>query len=664
MPNDLAHRIIRKTVEQMPRAFYSETRVVGSENVSKDGPCIVAATHHNMILDPAILSWTMPHRRILHYWSKATLFKNPIVGKILLDTYNIPVDRKSKDRQKLLGGTIKALYQGAPVALFPEGTSYTEPRIMQVKDGAAWAALEYTKQSRESGKGDPVTIVPVAIVYTNKAKYRSQCIVEFCKPIHMDEFIEQYTSGGEREARAAAKRLTARIERRLIDSTVNAPDWDTLYTARMARDLLWADERSVPLEEFVAITQTLIDLFSTAGVTPTFNSIKRKLLAYYSLLEESHLSNSALSTLPLPDTLDPRRTVTVPSRLRTLAVLIGQTLAVAARLPFFALPLIIHLPAYYVARRGGKMVEHEEETQAQNQVVFGLMLTFLIYSILAIIVWASLSYTALGALVGLGLIYGIAWYHNSLIDDTLDSARRLLATWRVLVGVWAPKDWDLSLTSLAQYTIPKVPAESPWVDRNRLRARTPPGTPRLSSPDSGSDTPTPDTAPKRLRKKGQKRLPSRRLIRHVLRARAEAAKALAGLFAQLEGTPNLRVRASRHLAMKYGGTVDEFEEENKFLSPESTVSGTKGPGYPVEDAELEAFIHEELEEPRGWRSAREVASFLRKRGAKIASLKEDVSGGWAAALSSENETEGAATGGEESDAVSEDVVWVPSGGDN
>ena len=102
------------------------------------------------------------------------------MAKILLDSYNIAVDRKSKDRQKLFGGTIQALYEGAPVALFPEGTSYTEPRIMQVKDGAAWAALEYTKQSRETGKGDPVTIVPVAIVYTNKAKYRSQVRAFLC----------------------------------------------------------------------------------------------------------------------------------------------------------------------------------------------------------------------------------------------------------------------------------------------------------------------------------------------------------------------------------------------------------------------------------------------------------------------------------------------------
>lgn len=84
--------------------------------------------------------------------------------------------RKSNDRQALFRGTIEALSHGAAVALFPEGTSYTEPRIMQVKDGAAWAALEYSKWAKEnpdSAADKPLVIVPCAIVYTNKSKYRS-----------------------------------------------------------------------------------------------------------------------------------------------------------------------------------------------------------------------------------------------------------------------------------------------------------------------------------------------------------------------------------------------------------------------------------------------------------------------------------------------------------
>jgi hypothetical protein len=112
--------------------------------------------------------------------SLASLFINPIVSYVLYSAGNIPVDRKSKDRKVLLKGTMEALSKGYAVALFPEGTSYTEPRIMQIKDGAAWAALEYTKWKQESPEKQlkPLVVVPAAIVYTNKTKYRSDVSVD------------------------------------------------------------------------------------------------------------------------------------------------------------------------------------------------------------------------------------------------------------------------------------------------------------------------------------------------------------------------------------------------------------------------------------------------------------------------------------------------------
>lgn len=92
----------------------------------------------------------------------------------------------------------------------------------------------------------------------------------------MDEYREQFFSGVEGAPRAAVKRLTRAIEMELVEATINAPDWyfdivspetagadviqirDTLYSARMARDLLWEDERSIDLEEFVTISQTYV----------------------------------------------------------------------------------------------------------------------------------------------------------------------------------------------------------------------------------------------------------------------------------------------------------------------------------------------------------------------------------------------------------------------
>ncbi len=99
-----------------------------------------------------------------------------------MDAGNIPVNRRSKDNQSMFKGTFDALAAGEVVALFPEGTSYTEPRIMQVKDGAAWAALEYMKWANgEEGKrkgAQPLSIIPVGLVYTDKSKYRSSAVLE------------------------------------------------------------------------------------------------------------------------------------------------------------------------------------------------------------------------------------------------------------------------------------------------------------------------------------------------------------------------------------------------------------------------------------------------------------------------------------------------------
>jgi glycerol-3-phosphate O-acyltransferase / dihydroxyacetone phosphate acyltransferase len=65
------------------------------------------------------------------------------------------------------------------VGVFPEGTSYTEPCIMQVKEGAAWVALEYSRWMRENADSDgqPIKIVPVGIAYTDKTQYLSRVSV-------------------------------------------------------------------------------------------------------------------------------------------------------------------------------------------------------------------------------------------------------------------------------------------------------------------------------------------------------------------------------------------------------------------------------------------------------------------------------------------------------
>jgi len=73
------------------------------------------------MVDPAVLSTLFPHKRMLHYWAKHTLFANPAAGYILKSAGNIPVDRTTKDNTILFKGTFEVLAKGEAVAVFPEG---------------------------------------------------------------------------------------------------------------------------------------------------------------------------------------------------------------------------------------------------------------------------------------------------------------------------------------------------------------------------------------------------------------------------------------------------------------------------------------------------------------------------------------------------------------
>ncbi len=168
--------------------------------------------------------------------------------------------------------------------------------------------------------------------------------------------------------------------------------------------------------------------------------------------------------------------------------------------------------------------------------------------------------------------------------------KRVAAAWRVLIGVWAPMNWEYSLTALAQYTATPIPPANPWITRKPVPL--------------GGDGTEPPVSPQPYR---ARRPRSGRVMRHVLRARAEASRSLASFIAQLEtGPADKRVRASVHLARVYGGV--------ESASGASDISSTA--------ESLPTFI--------GWRHAREVVSYLRGHGAKIAALERGIEVEWVA----------------------------------
>jgi glycerol-3-phosphate O-acyltransferase / dihydroxyacetone phosphate acyltransferase len=150
-----------------------------------------------------------------------------------------------------------------------------------------------------------------------------------------------------------------------------------------------------------------------------------------------------------------------------------------------------------------------------------------------------------------------------------------------------PRRFDVPLAALAQYTVPLIPPENPWVER---KPEPTPAAPTLTT--------IADAKTRRRRK-----APTRRLVRHVLRARTDAVRALAGLLTYLETeAPQRQLVAAPHLARAYGGRVQS-------VPPSGAAS------------EIDAV-------EKGVRSAGEVVRFLRAKGARVAGLEEPIEGDW------------------------------------
>lgn len=449
MPFGPTHTTIRLLATYATQSFFSRIQVDGAEHVPKEeeGPILAVANHWNSAVDPAVMSCYFPHRRKLHYWAKSTLFKPGFARTVLLDAGNIPVDRKTKDNQKLFALTFDNLKHNECVAIFPEGGSYTMPGIKELKDGASWAALEYAKNVREKGRSistggevgaDPkdVTICIAGITYTDKSKYRSSVLITFGPSIRVEPYVEEFFV----DPKSAVKKLTREIELAMTKVIINAPDWDSLHAATMTRRMLWVDEANLPILKFREVSQMLVDFFADAKPDSKKAALQALLLAYHHSLRLTHLTHYSLTGVPLPAALDPSIPHTLPTRFRVAFSLLFSASASLIRLPLFIVPLIVHLPIYLITKYSLRLSRMEED-HAQFKIALGLIFAILTYPTLFVFSWFVLFLTPIGGILALGFVWLFAVYHNTMIDDNYNAAKRLVASWRVVVGVWAGAIW-------------------------------------------------------------------------------------------------------------------------------------------------------------------------------------------------------------------------------
>jgi 1-acyl-sn-glycerol-3-phosphate acyltransferase len=154
----LFYRIVRPMVTTICVVLW-RTRVVGKENLPRDGGFLLAPSHRSMMDIP--FAAVVTNRRI-RFMGKQSLFSLPVIGPIFTWLGGFPVARDGTDR-KAVRDSVEMLRSGEVLCVFPEGTRQNGPKIQPLQPGAAYLALR-------SG----VPIVPIGMAGTEEILRASQ----------------------------------------------------------------------------------------------------------------------------------------------------------------------------------------------------------------------------------------------------------------------------------------------------------------------------------------------------------------------------------------------------------------------------------------------------------------------------------------------------------
>ncbi len=218
------------------RLFFRRVETEGLERVPLAGPVMFVLNHPNSLVDPVFVLCLAP--RAVSFLAKAPLFRIPIVGALVRGVGSIPVERREDSgadltKNREMFSRVRAhLGRGGAVALFPEGTSHSDPRLKPMKTGAARIALGVASPV-------PLRIQPVGLFYTDKRTFRSAALVYFGEPFPVHPVPLDAASEPPPDL---VKALTDRIGQALGDVTLQADAFEAHdFVARTERIL--ASER-------------------------------------------------------------------------------------------------------------------------------------------------------------------------------------------------------------------------------------------------------------------------------------------------------------------------------------------------------------------------------------------------------------------------------------
>jgi glycerol-3-phosphate O-acyltransferase / dihydroxyacetone phosphate acyltransferase len=352
----MGYRLVRGFIRLLLRLFYRRVDVVGADRIPTSGPLIIAANHHNSLVDPMLIMAAT--ERCLTALAKTPLFRHPLIGPFLRMVGALPVNRREEAagdpvrNEEMFAAAIAQLRAGGAILIFPEGRSQPVPTL-----GAARLLLG----AEADGRGHGVTLLPVGLVFETPGTFReASALVAIGEPVPVDDCVAAYRS----EPEAAVRRLTERLASAIRAQIVEAEDQHTLELVA-ALERAWREDRGGARADAAASLAWRREVMraarALAGQAPDrVVQFRRRLERYRARLDESGLSDRELGQ---PYT----------------AAIVARWIVVNAAKLVITLPLALwgivsHALPYWLTRAAVLAMRRTEEEEATDKMAAGLVL--------------------------------------------------------------------------------------------------------------------------------------------------------------------------------------------------------------------------------------------------------------------------------------------------
>ena len=434
------YRALVRFMSLVARTFYKRIEVVGLANVPADGAVILAGNHPNALIDGVLL---MCHagRTPVHFLGNAKLWKIPLLARLLDALGAVPVQRREEhgpeaDNRDAFDRVDEVLARGGCVAIFPEGISHTDSQLSTLKTGTARIALRAaTRREAE------VAIIPFGLTYFDRHRFRSQVLLHFGAPMHIDGHrLAAYA----KDKAGAVRQVTGKLRERLSRVTLNAPDWATLRFIHAARRLYKPMSANLTPSVYVDLSRRFVEHYTRFADEQDIQRLRAKIEAYQSRLELLGLKDHQLNH-------------PVSARLAMTRIVWRMTLVILL-LPLALPGAIVVLPIAWLAATVSSWYSYDVDDIATLKVSTAVPILLAAYTLVTVWVglavgwgWAILAVLLIPVslfatlfvlekqaqlLISIRSVFRLAWLRSD-IEALGDERKKLVAAVRTAVDRYA-----------------------------------------------------------------------------------------------------------------------------------------------------------------------------------------------------------------------------------